>query len=118
MPVPDAVVVSATRTAMGMAFKGTLLDVDALELGTQAVAQAVRRAGLDPALVVTRRDCSTITFAVDEHLGATPPWRSWRRSSRCTPRSRASASRPATRRGQGRRPRRARTLTFTVQRQH
>src|SRR5262245_24969478 len=64
MPVPDAVVVSATRTAIGTAFKGTLLDVDALELGTRA--EAVRRAGIDPALVVTRRDCSTITFAVDE----------------------------------------------------
>jgi|RhiMetdeSRZDD1v2_1073273.scaffolds.fasta_scaffold3705637_1 hypothetical protein len=27
MPVPDAVVVSATRTAIGTAFKGTLVDV-------------------------------------------------------------------------------------------
>ena len=51
MPVPDAVLVSATRTAIGTAFKGTLLDVDALELGTRAVAEAVRRAGVDPALV-------------------------------------------------------------------
>jgi acetyl-CoA C-acetyltransferase len=51
MPVPDAVVVSATRTAIGTAFKGTLLDVDALELGIRAVAEAVRRAGVDPALV-------------------------------------------------------------------
>ena len=51
MPVPDAVVVSATRTAIGTAFKGTLLDVDALELGTRAVAEAVRRAGVDPSLV-------------------------------------------------------------------
>jgi acetyl-CoA C-acetyltransferase len=51
MPVPDAVVVSATRTAIGTAFKGTLLDVDALELGTRSVAEAVRRAGIDPALV-------------------------------------------------------------------
>jgi len=46
MPVPDAVLVSATRTAIGTAFKGTLLDIDALELGTRAVAEAVRRAGL------------------------------------------------------------------------
>jgi acetyl-CoA C-acetyltransferase len=51
MPVPDAVVVSATRTAIGTAFKGTLLDLDALELGTRSVAEAVRRAGIDPALV-------------------------------------------------------------------
>src|SRR5262245_12137865 len=51
MPVPDAVVVSTARTAIGTAFKGTLVDVDALELGTRAIAEAVRRAGIDPALV-------------------------------------------------------------------
>jgi acetyl-CoA C-acetyltransferase len=51
MPVPDAVVVSTARTAIGTAFRGTLVDVDALELGTRAVAEAVRRAGIDPALV-------------------------------------------------------------------
>ena len=51
MPVPDAVVVSTARTAIGTAFRGTLVDVDALELGTRAIAEAVRRAGIDPALV-------------------------------------------------------------------
>jgi acetyl-CoA C-acetyltransferase len=51
MPVPDAVVVSTARTAIGTAFRGTLVDVDAFELGTRAVAEAVRRAGIDPALV-------------------------------------------------------------------
>src|SRR5262245_66518902 len=51
MPVPDAVVVSTARTAIGTAFKGTLVDVDALELGTRAITEAVRRAGIDPALV-------------------------------------------------------------------
>jgi acetyl-CoA acetyltransferase family protein len=51
MPVPDAVVVSTARTAIGTAFKGTLVDVDALELGTRAVAEAVRRAGIDPAVI-------------------------------------------------------------------
>jgi acetyl-CoA acetyltransferase family protein len=51
MPVPDAVVVSTARTAIGTAFKGTLVDVDALQLATRAIAEAVRRAGIDPALV-------------------------------------------------------------------
>jgi acetyl-CoA C-acetyltransferase len=47
----EAVIVSTARTPIGTAFKGTLVDVDALELGTRAVAEAVRRAGIDPALV-------------------------------------------------------------------
>ena len=47
----DAVVASTARTAIGTAFKGSLLDVDAFELGTKAVAEAVRRSGVDPALV-------------------------------------------------------------------
>jgi acetyl-CoA acetyltransferase family protein len=47
----DAVVVSTARTAIGTAFRGTLVDVDALELGTRAVAEAVRRSGVDPALI-------------------------------------------------------------------
>ncbi len=51
MPVPEAVVVSTARTAIGTAFRGTLVDVDALELGTRAVAEAVARSGIDPALV-------------------------------------------------------------------
>src|SRR5512142_269570 len=49
--MPDAVIVSTARTAIGTAFKGSLVDVDALELGTRAVAEAVRRAGIDPTLV-------------------------------------------------------------------
>ena len=47
----DAVIVSSARTGIGTAFKGSLLDVDALELGTLAVAEAVRRSGVDPELV-------------------------------------------------------------------
>ncbi len=47
----EAVVASTARTAIGTAFKGTLVDVDAFELGTRAVAEAVRRSGVDPALV-------------------------------------------------------------------
>ena len=49
--MPDAVIVSTARTAIGTSFKGSLLDVDAYELGTLAVAEAVRRAGVDPELV-------------------------------------------------------------------
>jgi len=49
--MPDAVIVSTARTAVGTAFKGSLVDVDALELATRAVGEAVRRAGVDPATV-------------------------------------------------------------------
>jgi acetyl-CoA acetyltransferase family protein len=47
----DAVIVSTARTAVGRAFKGSLVEVDLYELGTQAVAEAVRRAGVDPELI-------------------------------------------------------------------
>jgi acetyl-CoA acetyltransferase family protein len=47
----DAVIVSAARTAIGTAFKGSLVDVDAFELGTLAVGEAVRRSGVDPELI-------------------------------------------------------------------
>ena len=47
----EAVIVSTARTPIGTAGRGTLVDVDGLELGTLAVAEAVRRAGIDPALV-------------------------------------------------------------------
>jgi acetyl-CoA acetyltransferase family protein len=47
----DAVIVATARTAIGRAFKGALVDVDAYELGTRAVAEAVHRAGVDPALL-------------------------------------------------------------------
>jgi acetyl-CoA acetyltransferase family protein len=47
----EAVIVSSARTAIGTAFKGSLLDVDAFELGTRVVAEAVRRSGVDPELV-------------------------------------------------------------------
>jgi acetyl-CoA C-acetyltransferase len=51
MAVTDAVVVSTARTAIGTAFKGTLVDVDAFALGTTVVGEAVRRAGVDPELI-------------------------------------------------------------------
>lgn len=44
----EAVIVSTARTAIGTAFKGSLVDVDAFELGTKTVAEAVRRSGVDP----------------------------------------------------------------------
>ncbi|MGZ7011657.1 MAG: thiolase family protein [Acidimicrobiales bacterium] len=47
----EAVIVSTARTPVGTAFKGSLVDVDALELATRAVAEAVRRSGIDPELV-------------------------------------------------------------------
>ncbi len=47
----DAVIVSTARTAIGTAFKGSLNDVDGLELATKVVAEAVARSGIDPARV-------------------------------------------------------------------
>jgi acetyl-CoA C-acetyltransferase len=47
----DAWIVSAARTAIGTAHRGTLADVDPFDLSTTVVAEAVRRAGLDPALI-------------------------------------------------------------------
>ncbi|MCB1005439.1 MAG: acetyl-CoA C-acyltransferase, partial [Acidimicrobiales bacterium] len=47
----DAVIVSTARTAIGTAFKGSLNDVDGLELATRAVGEAVARSGVDPARV-------------------------------------------------------------------
>src|SRR5260370_8727739 len=47
----EAVIVSGARTAIGTAHKGSLVDVDALELGTKAVAEAVRQSGIAPELV-------------------------------------------------------------------
>jgi len=45
------VIVSSARTAIGTASRGSLVDVDALELGTAAVGEAVRRSGIDTDLV-------------------------------------------------------------------
>jgi acetyl-CoA acetyltransferase family protein len=45
----DAVIVSATRTAIGTARKGTLLDVSAFELGKLAVNEALARSGVPAA---------------------------------------------------------------------
>lgn len=47
----DAVIISTARTPIGTAFKGSLVDVDALDLATAAVTEAVRRAEVDPALI-------------------------------------------------------------------
>lgn len=47
----DAVIVSTARTPIGTAGRGSLVDVDALELGTLALTEALTRAGVDPSLV-------------------------------------------------------------------
>lgn len=46
----DAYIVSAARTAVG-SFGGTLKSVSAVELGTLAVREALKRGGVDPAMV-------------------------------------------------------------------
>jgi acetyl-CoA C-acetyltransferase len=48
--VHDAVIVSAVRTATGK-FLGSLKNFSAPQLGAQVIAEAVRRAGIDPAIV-------------------------------------------------------------------
>ena len=47
----DAWIVGAARTAIGTSFKGSLVDVEPIELGTTVVAEAVRRSGIDPELI-------------------------------------------------------------------
>ncbi len=46
----DVVIVSACRTAIG-AFGGTLKDMNAATIGAVAMREAVRRAGIDPAMI-------------------------------------------------------------------
>src|SRR3954468_5273761 len=46
--MPEAVIVSTARTAIGRAMKGTLVDVDAFELAEHAVVAALQRSGIDP----------------------------------------------------------------------
>jgi acetyl-CoA C-acetyltransferase len=47
----EAVIVTTARTAIGSAFKGSLIDVDTYELATKAVGEVVNRSGLDPELI-------------------------------------------------------------------
>src|SRR6476619_2165609 len=46
--MPDAVIVSGARTAIGTARKGTLLDVSAFDLAKYAAGEALDRSGIDP----------------------------------------------------------------------
>lgn len=45
----NAVIVSTARTPIGTAYKGSLVDLDAFALGTDAVREAVVRSGIEPA---------------------------------------------------------------------
>jgi acetyl-CoA acetyltransferase family protein len=45
----NAVIVAGARTPIATAFKGSLVDVDALELATKTLSEVVRRSGLDVA---------------------------------------------------------------------
>jgi acetyl-CoA C-acetyltransferase len=47
----EAVIVSVARTPIGRAFRGAFNDTEAPALAGHAAAEAVRRAGLDPALI-------------------------------------------------------------------
>ncbi|MEU6563850.1 thiolase family protein [Nocardia nova] len=47
----EAVIISGARTAIGTAYKGSLTETDPFALGTAVVAEAVRRAGVDPETV-------------------------------------------------------------------
>ena len=58
--MPDILIVSAVRTPTGK-FLGGLKDLSATDLGALAIAEAVRRAGIDPASVVTDVDTGRAT---------------------------------------------------------
>ena len=45
--MPDAVVLSGCRTAIGTAYKGTLSETSAFDLAAAVVPEALRRSGLD-----------------------------------------------------------------------
>jgi len=47
----EAVIVAAARTPIGKAYRGAYNDTDAAALAGHVVAEAVRRAGIDPALI-------------------------------------------------------------------
>jgi acetyl-CoA acetyltransferase family protein len=47
----QAVIVAGARTAIGTSYKGSLIETDAMELATTAVAESVRRSGIEPELV-------------------------------------------------------------------
>ena len=47
----NAVLVSTARTPIGRAYRGAFNDTQAQALGGHAIAEAVKRAGLDPAEV-------------------------------------------------------------------
>jgi acetyl-CoA C-acetyltransferase len=49
--MPDAVIVSSARTAIGTSFKGTLAHTTPEEMARVVVAEALERAGVDPELV-------------------------------------------------------------------
>ena len=82
--MPDAVIVSTARTAIGTSFKGSLLDVDAFELGTLAVAEAVRRAGIDPELVDDEwAPPATTTLSMPDRIDAAALWMALRPDAQC-----------------------------------
>ena len=47
----DAVIVSTARTPIGKAYRGAFNQLTGASLGAVPVAEAVRRAGIDPAEV-------------------------------------------------------------------
>src|SRR5258706_14459278 len=49
--MPEAVIVSTARTPIGRAYRGAFNDTQAQALAGHVVAEAVRRAGVDPAEV-------------------------------------------------------------------
>jgi acetyl-CoA acetyltransferase family protein len=49
--MPEAVIVATARTAIGSAFRATLVDVDSYELATRTLGEVVSRSGVDPELI-------------------------------------------------------------------
>ena len=76
----DVVIVSACRTAIG-SFGGTLKDMHAFKLASAVMKEAVKRAGIDPAIINDVRfgNCSSTTTR-----STWPGWHPSRRASRDT----------------------------------
>jgi acetyl-CoA acetyltransferase len=70
--MPEAIIVSAARTAIGTAFKGTLTETTPEQLTGTVLVQNVNRSGLDPQLIDDVR-CRVVGHTVspprDVHIG-------------------------------------------------
>jgi hypothetical protein len=70
--MPDAIIVSAARTAIGTAFKGTLTETTPEQLTGTVLVENVNRSGLDPQLIDDVR-CRVVGHTVPKACWSTRP---------------------------------------------